>query len=186
MSRVYALAVEENTNAADVDPGNSLLWRANPKRLEAEAIRDSLVMISGQLHPRPHSSPFALVPSIGDQGSSINMDRAGFKMDQFHARAVYAPILRHNVPAILDLFDFPDPNILLGKRDVTTSPVQALYLMNSEFVSDMSERAACKADAPWLWRSSGGRNLFVVFWSSAGLKRSGTRHGIPQRASRDR
>ena len=57
-------------------------------------------------------------------------------------RSVYLPIIRDLLPDSLQLFDFADPSLMKGKRDVTTVPLQALYLMNSEFVIDQSEAMA--------------------------------------------
>ena len=68
-------------------------------------------------------------------------DIDGFEKTSPH-RSVYLPIVRKQVPNSLDIFDFADPSAGMGKRETTTVPSQALYLMNSEFVRTQSEAMA--------------------------------------------
>ena len=139
LSRVYQLGGSGNANAQGVDPDNSLLWRANHRRLEVEAIRDAMLAASGQLDVEaPHSS---IVEEAGDGIVGRNL-----RPDEFSSgsrkRSVYLPIVRGAVPEILQVFDFPEPSIIAGQREVTTVATQALYMMNSEFVIDRSAALA--------------------------------------------
>jgi len=59
-------------------------------------------------------------------------------------RSVYLPIVRELVPPVLDVFDFAEPTLVTGSRDITTVPTQALFLMNNSFVLDQSHRLAEK------------------------------------------
>ena len=141
LSRTYRQKSEELAAAADIDPENRLLWRMSPKRLEAEAIRDSMLAISGALQPRPEASPLAMVRTVGDGRETI-LAKYGFEFSEFYSRTIYVPITRRDVPTLLDLFDFPDSNNLVGDRDETTTPTQALFLMNNPLVDELSAEAA--------------------------------------------
>lgn len=138
-SRVYQLGSHRNTNAEEIDPGNKLLWRANHRRLEAEAIRDSMLVASGQLDRRPAEGSIVQRVGNGIVGRNVNVDR--FASDTVK-RSVYLPIVRGVVPEVLAVFDFPEPSMIAGKREVTTVSTQALYMMNSEFVSRQAEAFA--------------------------------------------
>jgi len=147
LSRTYQLASSHDPEAAEADPENHLLWRANRRRLEAEAVRDAILLISGALDRRrggmtlPIDTPESVIitqPSYLDPKVELGESRR-------YRRTVYLPTLRKSQLIDLDLlnlFDFPDPSTVTGRRDVTTVPTQALYLMNSPFLKEQSELAA--------------------------------------------
>ncbi|MEL7498272.1 MAG: PSD1 and planctomycete cytochrome C domain-containing protein [Planctomycetota bacterium] len=121
------------------DPENKLFWRANPRQLDAEALRDTMLAISDTMDlQRPNGSD---VSAAGDVriGALINKD--SFNKSFFH-RSVYLPIVRDEVPDALALFDFADPNSTNAQRDSTNVASQSLYLMNSELVTFLSEKMA--------------------------------------------
>ena len=147
LTRTYQLAANHNAEAAEADPENRLLWRANRRRLEAEALRDAVLLVSGALDRRRGGMTLPL-----DTPGSVRVVQPPF-MDakvelgesRRYRRTVYLPTLRKsqlNDLDLLNLFDFPDPNTVTGRRDVTTVPPQALYLMNSPFLKEQSELAA--------------------------------------------
>ena len=70
-----------------------------------------------------------------------NLPESTFETESAH-RSVYLPIVRGAVPESLALFDFSDPSLTSGKREITTVPSQALYLMNSPFLMSASEQFA--------------------------------------------
>lgn len=153
VSRTWQLAStatqEKNPRTAvatQTDPANRLLWRANLRRLDVEAFRDSVMLVSGQLDlNRPsNGSPLAdafLGSEIGTAKTHVNVsgEVAGFRH-----RTVYLPILRNELPEILSLFDFADVNAVSGTRNSRTIPSQALFLMNSEFIEAQARAAAEK------------------------------------------
>ncbi len=139
LSRVYQLGSDSNGKAASVDPDNMLLWRANHRRFEAESMRDAMLLAAGQLDMEPRQK--SLVAKIGDGLIGRNLQPAAF-VDDSRKRSVYLPIVRGILPEILRVFDFPEPSIISGRRDVTTVPTQTLYLMNSEFVIGQSTKLA--------------------------------------------
>ncbi|WP_437193005.1 PSD1 and planctomycete cytochrome C domain-containing protein [Planctomicrobium sp. SH527] len=138
LSRTYQLSSERTEAGMKIDPNSQYLWRAAPRRLEAETIRDSILAVSGQLDlNRPVGST---VTGLGDQlAREIPLEKI---QPPSNHRSVYLPIVRDYVPEIFDLFDFPSPSLVSGQRSVTNVPSQALYLRNSAFVTDQSRHAA--------------------------------------------
>ncbi|MFQ5731290.1 MAG: PSD1 and planctomycete cytochrome C domain-containing protein [Planctomycetaceae bacterium] len=143
LSRTYRQASTFNRRSFRRDPENRLLWRVAKHRLEAEAIRDAMLEVSGELDAnRPEASLVGRV--IGDRPISlIGLDkRVPADLDGSVHRSVYLPVIRDRLPDALDLFDFAEPSLVTGRREMTNVPVQALYLMNSPFVQ---KRAAAFA-----------------------------------------
>ena len=138
-SRVYQLGSDRNSIAEDSDPDNHLLWRANHRRLEAESIRDAILVVSGTLDPEPAVG--SVVQSVGDGIIGRNLNTEGFTSGATK-RSVYLPIVRGVVPELLKVFDFPEPSMISGSRDVTTVATQALSMMNSEFVTGQAQTFA--------------------------------------------
>ena len=95
--------------------------------------------MSGQLDlKRPDGS---VVATVGSGFVGRNLPETSFETESSH-RSVYLPIVRGAVPESLALFDFSDPSLTSGKREITTVPSQALYLMNSPFLLSASEHLA--------------------------------------------
>ena len=114
------------------DPENRLFARANRRRLDAEAIRDTVLAVSGTLQREAPGGP--------TWPASLNADYA-YK----HAgtqRSVYVPVFRNALPELFEVFDFADASVSTGRRDSSTVAPQALYLMNNPFVLEQSKRAA--------------------------------------------
>ena len=135
LSRAYRQASTFDRKSFVIDPDNRLLWRASKRRLSAEAIRDSMLAVSGELDvTRPVGS--LVGKEIGDRPISlIGLDpKLPADLDGSLHRSVYLPVLRDRLPDVLDLFDFAEPSLVTGDRETTNVPVQALYLMNSPFV----------------------------------------------------
>jgi hypothetical protein len=108
-------------------------------RLEAEAIRDSILAASGQIDlKRPAGSP---VSQLGDGEIGQNRDVSGLASSARY-RSIYLPIIRQAMPDSLSLFDAADPSLVVGSRDATTVATQALYLMNSPFVQEQALKMA--------------------------------------------
>jgi hypothetical protein len=133
LTRVYQLSSDVNAKAEEADPANTLLWRAEPRRLKAEQLRDSILASSGRLDVEPpHSSVTA---EFGDGYYGVNIWESDLPQ-HYYKRSVYLPVPRDMVPESLSLFDLPNPNLVGAKREETTSPSQALFLMNNAFVQD--------------------------------------------------
>ncbi len=139
LSRTYQLSTKPDSTAFKKDPDNVLLWRANRRRLEAEALRDALLVAGGTLeYERPETSVVAQIGE-GEVGRGINEQPLNAP---FYHRSVYLPILRTSLSGLLKTFDFPDPSNLQGRRMVTNVPTQSLFLMNNPLVIEQAESLA--------------------------------------------
>lgn len=142
LSRAYRESSEYRDDCFLKDPDNRLLWRANKRRLDAEVIRDSMLTVSGQIDLSPRHA------SLAAEVNNHSVSLLGFDkkipadLDGSHYRSVYLPVFRDNLPDVLHLFDFAEPSLVVGKRDETNVPLQALYLMNSDFVMNQAEAMA--------------------------------------------
>jgi hypothetical protein len=138
MSQTYQLSSDGDIANATRDPASDFLWKFNRQRLDAETIRDSLLMISGDLdlslvgpHPFPHASTWSF--------TQHNPFTAVYETKQ---RSVYLMAQRFQRHPYLSIFDGADPNTSTPQRLVTTTPIQALFMMNSPFVHEQSDRLA--------------------------------------------
>jgi mono/diheme cytochrome c family protein len=135
LSRTYQLDSTFHPANHAADPDNMLRWRMPPRRLEAEALRDAMLSVSGQLQTRPPIG--SLAAKIGDSFAGIAASRAASENEAGH-RSIYLSVLRDDTQPILALFDFADPNTVTGLRPETTTASQALFLMNHPFLQKVS------------------------------------------------
>jgi hypothetical protein len=171
-SRAWQMSSEASARAREVDPANKLLSHIRVRRLEAEAIRDSLLSVSGELDATMFGKPV----SIGDQ----------------KRRSIYLAIRRTALSPFLEVFDAAKPFTTQGKRDVTNVPAQSLALLNDPFVIHCAERwarslmqqtgaATAEARVRWMFESAFSRppsaqELDQARHYLAGLARD---HGVP-------
>ncbi len=138
-TRTYRQSSAFDRLAHTKDPDNALLWRMPPRRLDAEALRDNMLLVGGRLdRDRPQGS---LVAEVGDAayGRQLRPERLERAVEY---RSVYLPRVRDALPESLDLFDAADPNRVSAIREITNVPGQALYLMNNPFVIAQGEALA--------------------------------------------
>jgi Protein of unknown function (DUF1549)/Protein of unknown function (DUF1553)/Planctomycete cytochrome C len=139
LSRVYRLGSEHNSENYTHDPSNKYLWRMERRRLDAEEIRDSILVASGDLNlSRPEKSEMLELDNLAITPPKLLKN---VRKPTNH-RSIYMPILRGNVPEMLQVFDMADPDLIVGQRDVTTVAPQALFMMNNGFVLVHSNRLA--------------------------------------------
>lgn len=147
LSKTYRQAVAPNAAAAKIDPENRLLWRANRRRLEAEAIRDAILLNSGELDLSGSPGPSHLKADI----KTVKTDKSEKEESPANAakransRAVYLTLTREELNDLLEAFDFADTNLVVGNRNTSNLPTQALFLMNSPFVMEHARKAAQRA-----------------------------------------
>lgn len=139
-SRTYQQSGDYREDAARVDADSRWLWRFPPRRLSAEEIRDSLLSIAGKLDPAMGGPGFRLYEYQQDNVATyVPLDQHG---PDTYRRAVY----HHNARAarvdVLTDFDCPDPAFAEPRRAATTTPLQALTLMNHRFSLDMVNAVA--------------------------------------------
>ncbi len=132
-SRIFRLS----SGRTDDDPENTLLTRSFRRQLDAEALRDSILQISGQLD---------LTFSGGRTISKLSTYDGNYdhNTDQPNTRSVYVPFFRNAILESLEVFDTANPNVVTGRRVLTVLPGQALYLMNSPFVQSQAQHAAAR------------------------------------------
>ena len=131
LSSTYRLSTGHVPDSFEKDAANKLLWRANLiQRLDAEALRDAILSVSG---------------SLDEDAGGPAVDFA----EDNHRRTVYCTVGRTTTDRTMMLFDFPDPNSTSEKRSVTIGPMQRLYFLNSGFVMKqakaLAERLASEA-----------------------------------------
>ncbi|MCA9007754.1 MAG: DUF1553 domain-containing protein, partial [Planctomycetaceae bacterium] len=131
LSETYQRSSSSTAEQRELDPDNRLLSHQNHRRLDAEAIRDTILFVSGKLDLSQH-----------DQ--TIRPDTKSEYGYQFHNqfRSVYVPVFRNRLHDLLAIFDFPDPNLSVGRRNTSTLSTQALYLMNNPFVIEQAQNIA--------------------------------------------
>lgn len=138
LSATYQLSSRHDARAARIDPENRLHWRANVRRLEAEALRDSLLAVAGQID-------LAMGGSLMNTPNRKHIFDHTSKDDTTYdsrRRSVYLPVVRNHLHDALTLFDYTDASLPNGNRNSSTVAPQALYLMNSDFVARMSGHVA--------------------------------------------
>jgi hypothetical protein len=138
LSETYQLASEHDSASAAVDTGNVLCWRFDRRPLDAEALRDSMLALGGNLkRDRPGAHPF---PDVNTWKYT-----AHFQFKALYAsehRSVYLMVQRLHPHPYLALFNGPDTSVTTAVRDSSTVALQALYLLNNPFVHDQSQRFA--------------------------------------------
>lgn len=121
-SAAYQQGSDRSEMAVKVDPQNRLWWHVPPRRLEAEAIRDSLLMVGGSL--------------------DLKMFGPGTLDENSPRRSVYLTVKRSRLLPMLQAFDAPEPIQSVGERQLTTATTQALMMMNSRLVRQQAEKLA--------------------------------------------
>jgi hypothetical protein len=129
MSAAYRQSSQPRADGLQADEANLLLWRQNPRRLDAEAYRDTLTRAAGLLDVQ-----------IGGLPGDIDED-------DYYRRAIYGRVSRARRAQMLGLFDFPEATQTAPGRDITTSTLQQIYLMNGAFIQNLAEAAAKTAAA---------------------------------------
>lgn len=151
-SKAYQQSSALQEAAMQVDGANRLLWRMTPKRLDAETLRDSILFASGKLVQEPRGGPSFVLQKKDDRGAFIYkaLDNDG---PEVWRRAVYRFVVRGGERIFLDSFDCPDPAVATPQRAISNTPVQALTLMNNEFVWKQAGYLAARArDVDGLYR----------------------------------
>ncbi len=144
-SATYRQGSVGNPQALALDAGNRLLWRYPPRRLEAEAVRDAILTVSGQLNSERGGPGFRDFNLLDQKGTQYYEPRDP-EGPEFNRRSLYRTWARGGRNTLLDTFDCPDPSVTTPSRSVTTTPQQALALWNNSFVLRMSEHFARRVE----------------------------------------
>lgn len=140
LTRAYQMASGHDDASFKADPKNAYLWRFDRRRLEAEEVRDSFLAVSGQLNPVP-GGPHPFPPL---HQWTFTQHRQFFATYDHNKRSVYLMQQRLKKHPLLELFDPADPNASTGVRNASVTPLQALSLMNSEFVHTQADHLAVR------------------------------------------
>ena len=153
LSDTYRQSAAFDAARAKVDPDNRLLWRVRPKRLEAEALRDAMLAVSGKLNPEMYGPAFK--PPIPADAMVARNLKNPYPKDVADGPAVWrrSVYLFHKrvIPyPLFQAFDAPDAQQCAGKRNITTVVPQALAVLNDPFVraraADFADRLARDGD----------------------------------------
>lgn len=138
LSHTYRMSSREDALAQRTDPDNTWLSHMPKRRLEGEAIRDSMLCAAGVLDRTPPvGSPVAYV-----EGQDRNPIVQRMGVLERPVRSVYLPVMRDHIPEMLDVFDMAEPAFVSGEREKTSVPTQALYMMNSDAVEEAASKMA--------------------------------------------
>jgi hypothetical protein len=141
LSSTYRQASRVNSAARKVDADCRLLWRYPPRRLEAEALRDGILQVSGSLNPRMGGPGYHLWEYSGYV--IVFKPRSLLGPEEFR-RMIYQFKPRTQQDETFGLFDCPDATLTMPRRNVSTTALQALNLLNGAFVQDQSKRFAAR------------------------------------------
>jgi len=138
-SRTYRLSSQDLPANLAIDPNNRLHWKFNRQRLDAESIRDTLLLISGSLDPSMPSQPYPIPPQKDWKYTQHHPFKDDYTSDR---RSVYLMTKRLTAQTYFQTFDGPDPNVCTSSRDESVTALQALYFANDAFLHQQADRFA--------------------------------------------
>ena len=151
LSRTYGLSSANDTASTKIDNENKLFWRMNRQRLDAEALRDAMLAISGEL-VRESGGPALVLENPENCGAlalkGVNPPNYAHKVprpSQEFERTIYLPVLRNTFAGpdrVRSFFDFVNPAQISGQRPQTVVPTQALFLLNNDLLRTRSGKLA--------------------------------------------
>lgn len=138
MSEAYRRQISGNERADEVDPTNHFYWRGHSRKIPAEALRDAMLQVSGELD--------------AEMGGSLI--RSGTKADYDYQhestrRSIYHPVFRNSLPELFEVFDFADPSVSIGQRPRSTVATQPLILVNHPWVIARAQATAQRLNRKW-------------------------------------
>jgi hypothetical protein len=140
-SATYRQASRPRADCLAIDADNRLLWRYSPRRLEAEAVRDATLVVGGQFNPQV-GGPSVLDFRPFEYKTTQYYEPLDPVGHEFNRRSIYRMWARGGKNPLLDTFDCPDPSTATPRRGATTTPLQALSLLNSSFTLRMADHFA--------------------------------------------
>lgn len=144
-SQAYQQASLPREAGLKIDSQNRLLWRYSPRRLDAESVRDAMLLVSGELNPARGGVSFKDFEPFNRSGTQFYrpIDAVG---PEFNRRSIYRMWVRGGKNPLLDTFDCPDPSTMTPTRGSTTTPLQALSLLNHSFTLRMADAFAARIE----------------------------------------
>lgn len=143
LSQTYQMSGETSPHATETDPNNNLLHYIAPKRLEGEAIRDSLLAITGEIDLKMYGEPIPIhLTSFMDGRGRPGVNGP---LDGAKRRSIYIAVRRNFLSPFMLTFDTPVPFSTMGRRNVSNVPAQALIMLNDPFVIERARAWAQKS-----------------------------------------
>ena len=136
-SRAYRMSSRPTPEADRLDPSNELWHRRDVRRLEAEAIRDAILAVSGRLDPTLFGPP--VPPHLTSFMEGRGRPKHSGPLDGDGRRSLYINARRNFLTPMLLAFDYPTPSSTMGRRNVSNVPAQALTLMNDPFLVEQAK-----------------------------------------------
>ena len=181
LSSTYQMSSVPNEANAALDADNRFLWRMNRRRLQAEELRDSVLLSSGGLNLKAGGPSVAVPLSEEEQAGMRDSSQWPVHPDplEHHRRSVYLQVKRSFRLPMFETFDQPDAVASCSRRESSTVAPQALTLMNSDFMLKQAERLAARirkehGDQQDRWIQAGTRIVFGRAPSAEELNRSRT------------
>jgi hypothetical protein len=177
LSHAYQLASAHDERNMAADPENTLIWRMSQRHLEAECVRDAMLAAGNTLDLTPPvGSPIAAAGNsvIGSQRRPNSLSEDSLINAAGNKRSVYLPIARDVVPDSLAVFDYAETNLVTGARETTNVPSQALYMLNSPFVTVQARKLAERVLAAYPAGPNGGASANLddrvkwAYWLTVG------------------
>ena len=134
-SRTYQLASADTAENLNNDPGNLAYWKFPRQRLDAESIRDTLLLLAGELDLSPQTEPYPIPPSKEWKYTQHHPFKDDYPSNK---RSVYQMTRRLTARTYEQTFDGPDPNACTATRDSSVTALQALYFVNDPFVHEQA------------------------------------------------
>lgn len=159
-SRTYRLASSDSEKSLASDPDNHTYWKFARQRLDAESIRDTLLLLGGTLDPSPQTEPYPIPPSKDWKYTQHHPFKDDYPSQK---RGIYQMTKRLTARGYEQTFDGPDPNTCTATRDSSVTSLQALYFVNDPFVH---EQAAAFAKRLLGAKSDDGDRLERAFLAS--------------------
>jgi len=142
-SAAYRQVSTLNAAAEAKDASNSLLWRMNRRRLDAESIRDSVLSAAGRLHERLYGPSYqAFVIEKPEHSPHYEYDKCDPDDVRTHRRSIYRFLVRSQQDPLMSTLDCADPSQIVDKRDESVTALQALAMLNDRFMVRMAEHTA--------------------------------------------
>jgi len=147
LSHAYRQQSSASEQSARIDADNRYLWRMNRRRLEAEAIRDTLLAVSGKLDSSMYGPGYDLFAFVDDHSPHYHYDQHDVDDPRSLRRTLYRFIVRSVPDPLMDTLDCADPSQNVPARNTTITALQALALLNNKFVVRQAEHFAARLRA---------------------------------------
>jgi hypothetical protein len=144
LSSTYRQSIIASPAAVTADPENRLYWRQNRRRFQFEQMRDSMLAAAGALDDRMQGRPVEIEPRVERKQKLKDKVNSflGLRSEVLARRSIYSFIDRNNFSSLLRTFDYPSPDTSSPQRPNTVVPQQALFGLNSPFVTELAQIAS--------------------------------------------